>query len=206
MAVNPCEDLLHVAIGVADSAEPGYSSCRGGFVVNSAMFMSLIEVTRRLLAELKPEQIILFGSHAWGRPADNNAVDVLVIVPHSDRQPAQRATSAHRCLRDIRFPQDVLAKPRTSRISKPAIAHSRHQSDRAIEAIIGNWGSRGVGRSCIDMVAMLSTGGRRAPIVHSRFERTHPRPCVRHTAAPSGGGLALGGRNVAPPSPVDWYT
>ena len=74
--------------------------------------MSLTEVTRRLVAELKPEQIILFGSHAWGRPTEHSDVDLLVIVPHSDRRPAQRATSAYRCLRDIPFPLDVLVKTR----------------------------------------------------------------------------------------------
>ena len=28
----------------------------------------LEEITRRLVAEFEPEQIILFGSHAWGMP------------------------------------------------------------------------------------------------------------------------------------------
>jgi len=28
----------------------------------------LAEITRRLVAEFQPEQIILFGSHAWGTP------------------------------------------------------------------------------------------------------------------------------------------
>ncbi len=64
------------------------------------MPMSLTEVTRRLVAELKPERIILFGSHAWGRPTEHSDVDLLVIAPHSDRRPAQRATNAYRCLHD----------------------------------------------------------------------------------------------------------
>ncbi|MCP4685460.1 MAG: nucleotidyltransferase domain-containing protein [bacterium] len=168
--------------------------------------MSLTEVTRRLVAELKPEQIILFGSHAWGRPTEHSDVDLLVIVPHSDRRPAQRATSAYRCLRDIPFPLDVLIRPPTLRSSKPAIAHSRQHPDGAIKPIIESWGSRGSGRSCIYMVAMPSTGRRQAPIAHSRFERTRPRPCVRHIAAPLGAASAwvagtLGGRHRSTGTP-----
>jgi len=32
----------------------------------------LQEITRRLVAEFEPEQIILFDSHAWGIPGDDS--------------------------------------------------------------------------------------------------------------------------------------
>jgi predicted nucleotidyltransferase len=70
------------------------------------------EVTKRLVAELDPDRIILFGSHAWGSPDDDSDLDLLVIVPHSDQPPTLRAVRAHRCLRDIPFPVDVLVKTR----------------------------------------------------------------------------------------------
>jgi len=73
----------------------------------------LEEVTRRLVAELQPEQIILFGSHAWGSPDEDSDVDLLVIVPHSDDKPAQRAMRAHRCLRGLMVPTDILVKTRS---------------------------------------------------------------------------------------------
>lgn len=38
------------------------------------------EITRRLVAELKPEQIILFGSHAWGEPDDDRDPDFGLIL------------------------------------------------------------------------------------------------------------------------------
>ena len=41
----------------------------------------LREITRRLVAEFQPEQVILFGSHAWGTPHQDSDVDLLVIVP-----------------------------------------------------------------------------------------------------------------------------
>ena len=72
----------------------------------------LEEITRRLVAELQPEQIILFGSHAWGSPDEDSDVDLLLIVPHSNDRPAQRAMRAHRSLRGLMVPTDILVKTR----------------------------------------------------------------------------------------------
>ncbi|HEX9736655.1 MAG TPA: nucleotidyltransferase domain-containing protein [Thermoanaerobaculia bacterium] len=49
------------------------------------------EITQRLVAELEPDRIILFGSHAWGDPDEDSDLDLLVIVPHSEQPPTQRA-------------------------------------------------------------------------------------------------------------------
>lgn len=70
------------------------------------------EITRRLAAEFQPEQIILFGSHAWGTPDEDSDVDLLVIVPESDEKPIQRAIRAHLCLCGLGVPKDVLVKTR----------------------------------------------------------------------------------------------
>jgi predicted nucleotidyltransferase len=70
----------------------------------------LQEMTQRLVAEFQPEQVILFGSHAWGKPDENSDIDLLVIVPYSDMKPVQRAIRAHRCLRGIPIPMDILVK------------------------------------------------------------------------------------------------
>jgi predicted nucleotidyltransferase len=72
----------------------------------------LDETVRRLAAEFDPDQIILFGSHAWGTPTEESDIDLLVIVPESDKRPNQRATRAHRCLRGLLAPMDVLVKTR----------------------------------------------------------------------------------------------
>src|SRR6266581_8520741 len=72
----------------------------------------LAEMTRRLVAEFQPEQIILFGSHAWGTPNEDSDVDLLVIVSHSDEKPAQRAMRGYRCLRGLMVPTDILVKTR----------------------------------------------------------------------------------------------
>ena len=68
--------------------------------------------TQRLVAEFQPDQIWLFGSHAWGQPHDDSDVDLLVVVPHSDETPIRRSQRAHRSLRGLRMPKDVLVETR----------------------------------------------------------------------------------------------
>lgn len=68
--------------------------------------------TQRLVAEFQPEQVWLYGSHAWGSPHDDSDVDLLVVVPHSDETPIRRSQRAHRCLRGLRMPKDVLVETR----------------------------------------------------------------------------------------------
>jgi predicted nucleotidyltransferase len=67
----------------------------------------LAEVTRRLVDEFHPDQIILFGSHAWGVPNEGSDVDLIVVVPHSDLSPHLRAAHAYRALRGIPIPIEV---------------------------------------------------------------------------------------------------
>ncbi len=61
------------------------------------------ELTRRLVAEFQPEQVILFGSHAWGTPSEGSDVDVLVIVSASALTPTARAARAYRACRACRL-------------------------------------------------------------------------------------------------------
>jgi uncharacterized protein len=70
------------------------------------------EINRRLVAEFDPDQIFLFGSHAWGMPGQDRDVDLLVIVPETDERPTARAVRAHRCLRGIPLPMDLLVRSR----------------------------------------------------------------------------------------------
>ena len=35
--------------------------------------------TQRLVTEFQPEQIWLFGSHAWGTPTEDSDVDLMVV-------------------------------------------------------------------------------------------------------------------------------
>ncbi len=68
--------------------------------------------TQRLVAEFQPDQVWLYGSHAWGNPHDDSDVDLLVVVPDSNETPIRRSQRAHRCLRGLRMPKDVLVETR----------------------------------------------------------------------------------------------
>lgn len=70
-------------------------------------------ITRRLVEEFAPEQIYLFGSHAWGKPDADSDLDLLVIVEKSDQLPARRAARAYLCLQEILVPLDILVKTRS---------------------------------------------------------------------------------------------
>jgi predicted nucleotidyltransferase len=70
------------------------------------------EVIPRLAAEFRPEAIYLFGSHAWGRPAPDSDLDLLVIVADSSQTPTQRAARAQHSLRGLMFSIDELVKTR----------------------------------------------------------------------------------------------
>lgn len=66
----------------------------------------------RLKAEFQPEEIYLFGSHAWGTPTEDSDVDLMVIVRESSERGIQRQQRAHRCLRGMGFAKDVLVPTR----------------------------------------------------------------------------------------------
>lgn len=72
----------------------------------------LEEITRRLVDEFQPEEIILFGSHAWGTPDDDSDIDLYVVVPSSDEPEVARDARAHRRLSGLRTPKDVLVRTR----------------------------------------------------------------------------------------------
>ena len=70
----------------------------------------LDEMVRRLVDEFQPEQIILFSSHAWGKPAEDSDIDLFVIVPESDERPVKRMQRAHHCLGGLGVSKDILVK------------------------------------------------------------------------------------------------
>ena len=67
----------------------------------------------RLKAEFQPEEIYLFGSHAWGVPTDDSEVDLMVIVPDNDERSIKRMQRAHQCLGDLDMSKDVLVPTRS---------------------------------------------------------------------------------------------
>lgn len=72
----------------------------------------LNETVERLKTEFQPEEIYLFGSHAWGTPNEDSDVDLMVIVPSSDQRPIRRDQRAQKCLGRLAVPADVLVRTR----------------------------------------------------------------------------------------------
>ena len=81
--------------------------------MSAEMEILVKEMTRRLVAELQPSQIFLFGSHAWGQPNEDSDVDLFVIVPDGDQSRMERELRARRCLRDLHVSKDVLVQTQT---------------------------------------------------------------------------------------------
>ena len=72
----------------------------------------LENVLEQLKAEFQPEEIYLFGSHAWGTPGQDSDIDLMVIVPQSDERPIRRDQRAQRCLGRLLISADVLVRTR----------------------------------------------------------------------------------------------
>jgi predicted nucleotidyltransferase len=72
----------------------------------------LQEMTRRLVAQLHPEEIILFGSRAWGIPRDDSDVDLLIILSSGTHAVAGHELQARRCLRGLGVAKDILVRTR----------------------------------------------------------------------------------------------
>lgn len=72
----------------------------------------LDQITHKLVATLNPEQIILFGSHAYGEPNKDSDIDLLVIVSQSNEPRYRRSRLAYKALRGICVPTDVIIMTR----------------------------------------------------------------------------------------------
>lgn len=68
----------------------------------------LRQITQTLVERIRPEKIVLFGSHASGHVTPDSDIDLLVILDsHLRRDRRQEMIS--RTLRPRRFPMDILA-------------------------------------------------------------------------------------------------
>ena len=73
---------------------------------------TLTEIARRLVATYHPEQIVLFGSHAWGEPDEDSDVDFPVVVSESTEPAYRRASVGYRSLFGLGVPCDVWVRTR----------------------------------------------------------------------------------------------
>ncbi len=67
----------------------------------------LEEMVDRLVKELDPLKIILFGSYSYGEPTKDSDVDIL-IIKESDLPRYKRSVPAYKALSGLIIPKDVL--------------------------------------------------------------------------------------------------
>ena len=67
----------------------------------------LDEVVRRLVAELDPDRIIMFGSRARGDHRPDSDLDLLLVKDSSEPR-HRRVIRAYRALRGLGIPKDIL--------------------------------------------------------------------------------------------------
>lgn len=89
----------------------------------------LDEIVARIVTELQPQKIILFGSYVYGTPSEDSDVDLLVIMETDDRS-ADRYVAVSRLIRPRPFPLDIIVK------TPDEIAQALEQGDFFIREII----------------------------------------------------------------------
>ncbi len=67
----------------------------------------LREAVRRIVAEVQPLRIVLFGSAARGEMGPDSDLDLLVVMP-SDADRLGIAYRSHRCLRGLGCAKDIV--------------------------------------------------------------------------------------------------
>jgi predicted nucleotidyltransferase len=70
---------------------------------------TLPQAIKRIVVELKPEKIILFGSYAYGNPTPDSDVDLLVIMETKARE-IDRFVAISNLLYPREFPVDIIVK------------------------------------------------------------------------------------------------
>jgi predicted nucleotidyltransferase len=106
--------------------EPSARGGQGGDVITVVQIKRYCDA---IAQAFRPEKIILFGSHAYGRPNRDSDVDVLVIMQNTKRH-GRRPSLAIRRKVPAGFPVDILVKePRD-------IAERLREGDSLLEEIV----------------------------------------------------------------------
>jgi len=86
------------------------------------------EVAQRIGARFRPQRVVLFGSHAYGRPTSDSDADLLVIM----ETPLRNVEQAVAIRRAIRFPFAVDLLVRSPR----ALAERLEMGDTFLKEIM----------------------------------------------------------------------
>jgi predicted nucleotidyltransferase len=67
----------------------------------------IIEMVNRIVNAVHPDQIVLFGSYAYGIPHEDSDIDILVIM-ETDRPRHKRSVIINQVLAGLIIPKDLL--------------------------------------------------------------------------------------------------
>lgn len=65
------------------------------------------DVVNKIVKEVKPDKVILFGSYSWGKPTSDSDLDLLIIKESTLRRD-KRAMEIDKLFADRQFPLDVI--------------------------------------------------------------------------------------------------
>lgn len=69
----------------------------------------IAEIVRRIVANLDPEKVLMFGSYAYGKPDADSDVDFLIVMD-TDQRFAQRSVDVSQLITPRPFPVDIIVK------------------------------------------------------------------------------------------------
>ena len=69
---------------------------------------NIATVTAAIVRDFHPQKIVLFGSHAYGSPARDSDVDLLVVMS-TEQHPVDQAVAIRQVV-DFPFPVDLLVR------------------------------------------------------------------------------------------------
>lgn len=68
----------------------------------------LAEITKRLAESIAPEKVYLFGSHTTGSAEEDSDIDLLAVVPDTDRSTREIAIEGRTSLWGLKMPVDLI--------------------------------------------------------------------------------------------------
>jgi len=73
-----------------------------------ATIADIVRLSDSIVREFNPQKIVLFGSHAWGKPSPDSDVDMLVILPFQGK--SWQMAMAIREKVKVTFPLDLIVR------------------------------------------------------------------------------------------------
>ena len=78
-----------------------------GYKNMASINLKIARISKKIAKEYKPDKIILFGSHAWGKPHKDSDAD-LFVVKDGDKPQIEMMRDVDRIISDRDMPVDIL--------------------------------------------------------------------------------------------------